>query len=140
MSHLQVVIMMYSFFLISSSINSIKHVFIFYIVMKIPVNGTLEFSKLYQTLDKNSPLYKEIDAILEGLTENPCMGDLIEFKRIPKSLKKKYPDLKNLLVLRVNLDWRMLYTLKGFPNNKSVYVLIAMPHKEYDKLFGYWLF
>ncbi len=105
--------------------------------MRIQVNGTFEFGSLFNSLNKNSPLYKELDAILEVLSENPKMGELIEFKRIPKVLKKKYPDLDNLLRVKVNKDWRLLYTLRGFPNNKSVWVIDAMSHKEYDKLFGY---
>jgi len=105
--------------------------------MRIPVNGTLEFAELYQKLNKTDPLFKELDVILEVLAENPKSGDLIKFEQIPKSIKKKYPDLNNLLRIEVNKNWRLLYTLKGWPQNKEVYVLMAMPHKEYDKLFHY---
>jgi len=103
--------------------------------MRIPVNGTPEFAELYQSLNKTEQLFKELDVILEVLAENPKSGDLIRFERIPKSLKKKYPDLGNLLRIEVNKNWRLLYTLVGWPQNKTVYVLMAMPHKEYDKLF-----
>lgn len=105
--------------------------------MRIPVNGTPEFAGLYQSLNKNDELYKELDALLESLAENPKLGDLISFEKIPRSLKKKYPDLDNLLRAEVNRNWRLLYTLVGWPENKTVYVLMAMPHKEYDQLFGY---
>ncbi|MEK6615128.1 MAG: hypothetical protein AABZ32_03300 [Bacteroidota bacterium] len=105
--------------------------------MRIPVNGTPEFAGLYQSLNTNDELYKELDALLEALAENPKLGDLISFEKIPKSLKKKYPDLDNLLRAEVNRNWRLLYTLVGWPENKTVYVLMAMSHKEYDQLFGY---
>jgi plasmid maintenance system killer protein len=105
--------------------------------MRIPVNGTPEFAEFYQSLSKNDKLYKELDALLEALAENPKLGDLISFEKIPKSLEKKYPDLDNLLRAEVNRNWRLLYTLVGWPKNKTVYVLMAMPHKEYDLLFGY---
>ncbi len=105
--------------------------------MRIPVNGTPEFAELYQLLNKNDELYKELDALLEALAENPKLGDLISFEKIPKSLKKKYPDLDNLLRAEVNRNWRLLYTLVGWPENKTVYVLMTMSHKEYDQLFGY---
>ena len=105
--------------------------------MRIPVNGTYEFAELYQKLNKTDPLFKELDVILELLAENPKSGDLIRFKQIPKSIKKKYPGLNNLLRIEVNKNWRLLYTLKGWPQNKKVYVLMAIPHKEYDKLFHY---
>ena len=105
--------------------------------MRIPVNGTPEFAEFYQSLSKNDKLYKELDTLLEALAENPKLGDLISFEKIPQSLEKKYPDLDNLLRAEVNRNWRLLYTLVGWPENKTVYVLMAMPHKEYDQLFGY---
>ena len=103
--------------------------------MTIPVGGTPEFSNLYRSSDKKSQLYKKLDDILELLKENPTLGDLIEFKRIPKPIKKRYPDLDNLFRIEVNRDWRLLYTLVGWPKEKKVYVLCAMSHKEYDELF-----
>ncbi|PIW36048.1 MAG: hypothetical protein COW26_01190 [Nitrosopumilales archaeon CG15_BIG_FIL_POST_REV_8_21_14_020_33_23] len=105
--------------------------------MRIPVNGTPEFAEFYQSLSKNDKLYKELDTLLEALAENPKLGDLISFEKIPQSLEKKYPDLDNLLRAEVNRNWRLLYTLVGWLKNKTVYVLMAMPHKEYDQLFGY---
>lgn len=103
----------------------------------IPVNGTPKFASFYKSLDPNSKLFKKLDTLLDALSENPKIGELIEFKRIPKPLKKRYSDLDNLLVVRIDMDWRLLYSLKGFPNDKSIYVIDAIPHKEYDKLFGY---
>ena len=105
--------------------------------MRIPVNGTPEFAGMFQLLDKSDRLFKELDTLLEVLAENPKAGELIEFKHIPKSIKKRYSDLDNLLRIEVNRNWRLLYTLVGWPQNKTVYVLMAMPHKEYDKLFRY---
>jgi len=105
--------------------------------MRIPVNGTPEFGEFFQSLSKTEQLFKELDAILEVLTENPKLGELIRFELIPKSIKKKYPDLDNLLRVKVNKNWRLLYTLVGWPQNKTVYILMAIPHKEYDRLFGY---
>ena len=106
-------------------------------IMKIPVNGTPEFVRLFQSLNKTEQIFKELDAILETLAENPKLGELVRFELIPKPLQKKYPDLDNLLRVKVNKSWRLLYTLVGWPQNKTVYVLMAMPHKEYDRLFGY---
>lgn len=82
-------------------------------------------------------LENELKDRIAELAENPKLGDLISFEKIPKPLKKKYPDLDNLLRVKINRNWRLLYTLVGWPENKTVYVLMAMPHKEYDQLFGY---
>ena len=105
--------------------------------MKIPVNGTPEFVKLFSSLNKTERTFKDIDAALDVLAENPRLGDLIRFELIPKLIKKRYPHLDNLLRVEVNKNWRLLYTLVGWPQNKTVYVLMAMSHKEYDRLFDY---
>jgi|APSaa5957512535_1039671.scaffolds.fasta_scaffold06178_12 hypothetical protein len=105
--------------------------------MGIPVEGTHEFNDFFKSMDDEDKLYKTIDAILDRIAETPNMGELIEHKRIPKSIKKKFPDLDNLLRVKVTQDYRLLYTLLGYPNDKKAIVLMAIPHKEYDKIFGY---
>lgn len=103
--------------------------------MRIHVNGTPEFSGFFKSLNKKDQLYKTIDAILETIAENPSMGEFVRFERIPKVIKIRYPDVTNLFRVKVTQDWRLLYTLVGYPKNKTAYVLTAMPHKEYDKIF-----
>ena len=77
--------------------------------MTIPVNGTPEFSKLYKSLNKTDKiLFKEIDNVLESLSRNPKIGDMIRFKQIPKSLKKRY-NIDNLFRVEINQNWRLLY-------------------------------
>lgn len=106
-------------------------------IMRSSVNGTPEFGRFLESLNKTDRLYKELDAVLETLAENPTVGELVRNKLVPKSLKRKYPDLDNLLRTEVNQSWRLLYTLLGWPQNTTVLVLMAVPHKEYDQLFGY---
>ena len=55
-------------------------------IMKIPVNGTPEFVRLFQSLNKTEQIFKELDAILETLAENPKLGELVRFELIPKPL------------------------------------------------------
>ena len=106
-------------------------------IMRSSVNGTPEFGRFLESLNKTDRLYRELDAVLETLAENPTVGELVRNKLVPKSLKRKYPDLDNLLRTEVNQSWRLLYTLLGWPQNTTVLVLMAVPHKEYDQLFGY---
>ena len=103
--------------------------------MRIHVNGTPEFSGFFQALDKENQLYKTIDAILERIAENPSMGEFVRFERIHKVIKRRYPDITNIFRVKVTQDWRLLYTLVGYPKNKTAYILITMSHKEYDKIF-----
>lgn len=105
--------------------------------MTIHVGGTPEFADFFKSLNKDDQLYKTIDAILDRIVKNPSMGELIEHRLIPKSIKKKFPDLDNLLRVKVTRDWRLLYTITGYLDHKKAHVLMVMPHKEYDKLFGY---
>ena len=56
--------------------------------MKISVNGTPEFVRFLQSLNKTEQIFKEIDAILEMLAENPKMGEMIRFELIPNRFKK----------------------------------------------------
>lgn len=58
-------------------------------IMKIPVNGTPEFARFFQSLNKTEQIFKEIDAVLETLAENPKLGELVRFELIPKPLHRK---------------------------------------------------
>ena len=55
-------------------------------IMEIPVNGTPEFVRLFQSLNKTEQIFKELDAILETLAENPKLGERVRFELIPKPL------------------------------------------------------
>lgn len=87
--------------------------------MTIHVDGSPEFMKFFQRLNENDQLHKTISAIIDRIAENPSMGELIEYKRIPKTIRRKYPTVKNLLRVKVTGGWRLLYTLKGYPDEKK---------------------
>ena len=48
--------------------------------MKIPVNGTPEFVRLFRSLNKTEQIFKELDAILETLAEDPKLGEQLAQK------------------------------------------------------------
>ena len=49
-------------------------------IMKIPVNGTPEFVRLFRSLNKTEQIFKELDAILETLAEDPKLGEQLAQK------------------------------------------------------------
>ncbi len=101
------------------------------------IRANPKFNKFYKSLNPNDRLFRELNAIFKELEEDPYLGSWIKPKRIPKSLKKQHPNLDNLLLVKINRDWRLLYTLIAVSQDKTVCILDAMRHKEYDKLFGY---
>lgn len=105
--------------------------------MTIPVGGTPDFMEVYNLLPKDGQLYKTITAIIDSISENPRMGESIEWSLIPEIFKQSIPDLTNMLRVKVTKDWRLLYTLRGYPNHKKVHIVFVGDHKKYDKLFGY---
>lgn len=104
--------------------------------MSFPVKGESEFVEFFNSLDKTNPLYKKVDAVLETLADNPYAGDRIRFELIPKQLKTKY-GIENLCRIEINRSWRLLYTVFASPQDTKVIVLMAMDHKNYDRLFKY---
>lgn len=100
------------------------------------VKGGPKFMKFFGTLPKNDKFYKEIDGILELIKEGPQMGDRIQYEKIPKCYIAAY-DAPNLFHVRLSKGWRLVYSLTGKEDQRTVYVLEIFDHKEYEKRFGY---
>lgn len=80
---------------------------------------------------------KEIDHILESLKRNPQLGNRIQYqKMIPKCYIAAY-DIPNLFRLQLSRGWRLVYSLTGKEDKRTVYVLEIFDHKKYEKRFGY---
>lgn len=83
----------------------------------------------------NSPemqLLKSIRQKLDFLRIFPEAGDQISRRLIPKFL-----DASNLFKINLAGYNRMLYSIKTTPEEVRVFVLLIIPHPEYDKIFGY---
>ena len=73
----------------------------------------------------------------ERLSRDPTVGDSIRKDLIPQSLRRAY-DVDNLWRLELPDAWRVLYTIAAQPGlEPEVLILRILPHKEYDRLFGY---
>lgn len=85
------------------------------------VKGGPKFMKFFGTLAKDDKFYKEIDNILELIKENPQIGDRIQYEKIPKCYITAY-NAPNLFRVQLNNGWRLVYSLIGKQNQKTVYM------------------
>ena len=100
------------------------------------VKGGPKFMKFFGSLPKNDKFYKEIDSILELIKENPQMGNKIQYEKIPKCYILAY-NIPNLFRVQLSRGWRLVYSLTGKQDQKTVYILEIFDHKDYEKRFGY---
>lgn len=92
--------------------------------------------KLFDALPKNAKFYREIDDILELIKANPQLGIRIQYEKIPKCYIVAY-GIPNLFRVSLSRGWRLVYTFTGKQDQKTVYVLEAFDHKDYERRFGY---
>lgn len=92
--------------------------------------------RFFNTLQKNDKFYKEIDDTLELIKENSQMGNRIQYEKIPKCYIEAY-DTPNLFRVKLSKGWRLVYSLTGKEDQKTVYILEIFDHKKYEKRFGY---
>jgi hypothetical protein len=92
--------------------------------------------KFFGSLQKGDKFYKEIDDVLELVKENPLLGNRIQYEKIPKCYISAY-DIPNLFRVQLSRGWRLVYSLTGKQDQRTVYVLEIFDHKNYEKRFGY---
>lgn len=97
--------------------------------------------KRFQSFTERASFSKKdrmlMDAFLERaewLKKDPQIGIRIPKRQIPKRYRQV--DVSSLLLLKLPLFWRMLYTIR-IDDDRIVLVLDILSHKEYDALFGY---
>lgn len=92
--------------------------------------------RFFGALPKNGRFYSEIDNVLELIKVNPQIGNRIRYERIPKCYITAY-DIPNLFRVELGRGWRLVYSLTGKQEQKTIYVLEILDHKDYEKRFGY---
>ena len=102
---------------------------------KISVRGAPDFMEFFNSLDKTSDRYEEINEALDLLKKNYAKGD-----KIPRNLWPKYfkeHQIHTLFRFKLRSGWRLVYTVYGTKQEKVCTILEAFDHKEYEKRFGY---
>ena len=103
---------------------------------KISVRGAADFMKFFNSLDKQSVSYKEINEALDLLKKDYARGDKITRDRWPKKYIKEH-QIHTLFHYKLRSGWRLVYTVYGTKYEKVCTILEAFDHKEYEKRFGY---
>lgn len=104
--------------------------------MKIPVRGAPDFMKFFNSLDKQTASYREINDTLDLLKKDYAKGDKIPRDRRPKKYIKEH-QIHTLFRYKMRSGWRLVYTVSGTKHEKACTVLEAFEHKQYEKRFGY---
>ncbi|MFQ6129845.1 MAG: hypothetical protein ACE5OT_03440 [Candidatus Hadarchaeaceae archaeon] len=96
--------------------------------------------RAYYSLEKGDvaerELFKQLTRVFGDLEENAFGGIQIQKKLIPKSYLKKY-NVDNLWKYDLPKGWRLLYSVR---RNEIIVISIILewlPHKEYERRFGY---
>lgn len=100
------------------------------------VNGTTKFATKFASLDRKDNLWKSINACLDELKSNAQAGVKIPRNLWPGDYARNY-GITNLYKRNLAGAYRLLYTIYVESGRVKVLAIDFMPHKEYEKLFGY---
>ncbi len=93
-----------------------------------------KFERLQYSSSEDQIIYEKLLVAIDKLKANPFHGRNIRKKLIPN----KYKKFKNLWRDKLSDDWRLLYSVVNTRDNIIAVVIVDwMPHKEYNKIFGY---
>lgn len=96
--------------------------------------------RVYHSLEKGDAaereLFKRLTRAFSDLEENAFCGIQIQKGLIPKSYLKKY-GADNLWKRDLPRGWRLLYSVRGNETVVISVILEWLPHKEYERRFGY---
>lgn len=94
------------------------------------------YEELEDSKTEDRELYKWLTRAFDDLAENAFCGIQIPKKLIPKEYIKKY-GIDNLWKYDLPRAWRLLYSVADDEVKVIAIVLEWMPHKEYERKFGY---
>ncbi|MGB9003546.1 MAG: hypothetical protein WCC52_07060 [Nitrosotalea sp.] len=92
--------------------------------------------EFFNSLDKKSSRYQEINDTLNLLRTDYSMGDKIPRNLWPRKYVREH-QVHTLFRYKLRSGWRLVYTVYGTKHEKNCTVLEAFDHKEYEKRFGY---
>lgn len=104
------------------------------------INVVLVDKKLETLLNKvkieEPQMYAFLNRAFDDLKKNPTCGTRIPKRLIPRYYIQKY-SIDNLWKYNLPNAWRLLYSVKGNEIDVLAVVLEWLPHKEYERRFGY---
>lgn len=94
------------------------------------------FESLKDSRAENKKLHSWLNRAFADISKNAFCGIQVPKKLIPKKYLKKY-GIDNLWKYNLPNAWRLLYSVARDEIIVIAIVLEWLPHKEYDKRFGY---
>lgn len=81
-------------------------------------------------------LYLQLNAAFDMIAGDPFRGIQVPKRLIPKGYITKY-GIDNLWKYNVHTNWRLMYSVAGDGTQVIALILEWLPHKEYERRFGY---
>ncbi len=94
------------------------------------------FSPLASGKTEDKDLSRELKIAFDAIALDAFCGIQVPKRLIPKSYLSKY-QLDNLWIYNFHKSWRLMYTIAGDGENVIALIIEWLPHKEYERRFGY---
>jgi hypothetical protein len=94
------------------------------------------FSALASGKAEETYLSRELKIAFDAIAVDAFCGIQVPKQRIPKSYLSKY-GIDNLWKYNFHKSWRLMYTVAGDGQNLLALIIEWLPHKEYERRFGY---
>lgn len=85
---------------------------------------------------ENEEIYRALNGSFDALALDAFCGIQIPKRLIPKAYITRY-GIDNLWKFNFHKNWRLMYSVAGDGTNVIVLILEWLPHKEYERRFGY---
>lgn len=95
-----------------------------------------EWESLQNGRDEDRRLRKAIDAVLDDLKKDPACGIKIQKRLWPREYLKAF-GITNLWKMNLPDGWRLIYTIISDETTTVCMIIEWLPHKEYERRFGY---
>ena len=94
------------------------------------------FLKLPSGRAEEKEIYEALNAVFDTIVADPFCGIQVPKRLIPKVYLTKY-GIDNLWKYNFHKNWRLMHSVAGDGTQLVTLVLEWLPHKEYDRRFGY---
>lgn len=94
------------------------------------------FFKLPSGRAEEKEIYDQLNAVFDTIAADPFCGIQVPKRLIPKVYCTKY-GIDNLWKYNFHKNWRLMYSVAGDGTQLVTLVLEWLPHKEYERRFGY---
>jgi len=104
---------------------------------KLVVLADEDLRRSFEKLEAdNRILHKSLLRAIEALRQDPFCGVQIRKRLIPKAYVAKH-GADNLRKYDLSNGWRLVYFIKGNQAETAAVILEWLPHKKYERRFGY---